>query len=60
MVDKSQTQDPGNTRSSTWAKRNPVQLDNPVKRWLGRARESGTQEKHRPQVPRRLVVRPAV
>jgi hypothetical protein len=60
MVNVTRLRNPGGARSWSWAYRSPTDPDNPVKRWLGRARENRVQERHRPQVPRRLIVRPAL
>ena len=60
MDTTSQPQDSSNARSWSWAERSPTNPDNPVKRWLGRPRENRLQEKHRAQILRRLIVRPAM
>jgi hypothetical protein len=59
MVDVTQTQNPGSARSWIWADRSSTKPDNPVRRWLGRQRDDGVQEKHRPPALRRLIIRPA-
>jgi hypothetical protein len=61
MTYMSQSQEPRSTRRWAWAVRPFDSLDNPVQRWLGnRMKENRLQVKHRPQVLRRLIVRPAM
>jgi hypothetical protein len=61
MTHMSQSQEPRSPRRWAWAARPFDSLDNPVQRWLGnRSKENRLQVKHRPQVLRRLIVRPAI
>jgi len=61
MANMSESQVPGSTRSLSWAYRSPTRPENPVQRWLGRRRKGNRlQERHRPRVPGRLIVRPAI
>jgi hypothetical protein len=61
MTNMSQSQEPRSTRRWAWTVRPIDTLDNPVQRWLGnRMKENRLQVKHRPQVLRRLIVRPAM
>jgi hypothetical protein len=61
MTYMSESQEPRSTRRWAWAIRPFEALDNPVQRWLGnRSKENRLQQKHRPQILQRLIVRPAV
>jgi hypothetical protein len=61
MTYMSNTRDPRSTRRWAWANRPFEPLDNPVRRWLGnRSKGRRLQERHRPQILQRLIVRPAV
>jgi hypothetical protein len=61
MMNMSEAQEPKDTRRLAWAVRPFEMLENPVQRWLGnRMKENRLQVKHRPQVLRRLIVRPAM
>jgi hypothetical protein len=61
MTNRSESRDPRASRRWAWATRPFEPVDNPLRRWLGnRSVGNRIQHKHRPQVPGRLIVRPAV